>query len=162
MQIRLGGAWRSTVSATAYINGAWREIDSGKAYIGGAWRNIANFTAPKSTPTPSPSPTPSGTLTLSISPSSFSATGIHSTVNSPTLTATPSGGRSPYSYAWSLTFQDGPATINSPSSASTTIASTGASQIKGKCVCRDSTGLSASATFSGSFDQVQIDTGSTA
>jgi hypothetical protein len=157
MQMRKGGRWRSTASAQAYINGAWRDLGNAKAYIGGRWRDVCNFTAVAPTPTPTPTPTPSPVIGLSISPNPFSGAGLHTTITSEAITATPSGGRSPYSYAWTFTRQDGPATINSPTSASTTVTSTGASEVTVKCVCTDSTGLAGSATASGTFEQVNTD-----
>jgi hypothetical protein len=65
------------------------------------------------------------------------------------VTATPSGGKSPYTYLWSIVSDDGHVfTINNPTSATTTVkveemtSGTGATCTIA-CVCHDSTGLTA-------------------
>lgn len=152
MQIRNGGAWRTAASAQAYINGAWRQILYGKAYVNGSWRNICNFTPPPPPPpappptTPPPPPAPSLTVTASTTAISASAAVSSMTTNSVTLT--PSGGKSPYSYAWTITSSDGNAyTITAPSAASTAVHISGLVDRNAtctiQCTVNDSTGLSA-------------------
>lgn len=91
-------------------------------------------------------------MTLGVSPSSITSSNVTGTnfAAAGPVTATPSGGRSPYSYQWSIVSSDGHTfTIDSPNNASTTVSFDGtvisghsaACQIQ--CVANDSTGLSA-------------------
>jgi hypothetical protein len=61
-------------------------------------------------------------LAVSISPSSLAWSGTVMRSTSAAITATATGGTGPYSYAWTYVSGDTP-TINSPSSATTTIRS---------------------------------------
>jgi hypothetical protein len=73
------------------------------------------------------------------------------------LTATPSGGKSPYRYQWSITQSDGPMTLTNPTSATVTVTTNGLPEgatwrVTVKCVCTDSTGLTGQASASGGFE----------
>jgi hypothetical protein len=61
-------------------------------------------------------------MSVSVSPTSLSWSGTALRSTSPSVTATATGGTGPYSYAWTYVSGDTP-TINSPSSATTTIRS---------------------------------------
>jgi hypothetical protein len=143
MQIRKGGAWRTTASAQAYINGAWRTILNGKCFKGGKWRDACNFTVP--TPTPSPTPTPTPGLSLAVSPSSSYVISADPIVVSDPITATPSGGAAPYNYVWSIVYSDGHSFTITPNSATTAVRATLTSGATASCtihcVCTDNTGL---------------------
>lgn len=145
MQVRKGGSWRSVTSAQAYINGAWRQILYGQCYKSGKWRNVVNFT------TSTGGGTTTG-LTVSLSANSIRSTSNATTITCAPVTATPSGGKSPYTYTWAFTAQDGNAfVINSPTSASTTVTVTGLgagldATCSIACTVKDSTGLSATSS----------------
>lgn len=129
----MSGAWRTITAAEAFVGGAWRTLVSAEAYVSGAWRGVGTFVQP---------------LTLATSPSAVSKTAHAFIITSDPVTATPSGGAGPYSYAWSV-FSGGPFTINSPTSATTTITANVTGGDKSgtvQCVVTDSLGTTASAT----------------
>lgn len=142
MEAFTGGTWRTITSAEAYVNGAWQRLQYAEAYVNGAWRTIATFAS---------------ALSLTINPHD---------VTSPTnpmsgsAFAIPSGGVSPFTYAWSLVSSSGLTgiTINSPTAANTTITASTSSTTDGsgglatvRCVVTDSLGATASATAGVSF-----------
>ena len=88
MKVFQGGTWRDIVKCSVFQGGSWRVIKAIKVYQGGAWRDVANFTAGQ------------GAITLALSPTSISKSGRTSTVNTANVTATPTGGQAPYTYAW--------------------------------------------------------------
>lgn len=146
MKIRKGSAWREITGGKIYLNGSWRTITHGKEYFSGSWRNILNLTAPPDDPDGDV-----GTMTVTIdTPGGTLNVGTGTSINSPTLNAVPSGGKSPYTYQWSKASTDGRATytINSPTSANTTVTASGLGD-NGDYTCSvrvavsDSTGLSA-------------------
>jgi hypothetical protein len=100
------GAYREVTGGRVRIGGVWRTLVRGRAYIGGAWRDIVSFVQP---------------LTLVVSPTTVTRaiTAIPGTAISPSVTATPSGGRAPFSYSWARVGM-GSITVNSPASATTT------------------------------------------
>lgn len=151
MDAYIGGAWLSPATAEAFINGAWRPIQYAEAYISGAWRTI--FTAP---PIGGGGGGGGGGFTLDVSPSFQTVSGSTPTLTSGMVTATPSGGVGPYSYAWTTEIADGLSTINTPSLASTTV--TARSLISGEptqpefqCISTDSLGAVASGDCSIQF-----------
>lgn len=80
------GTWRTMSSARARVENVWRNVTSARAYIDGAWRDAATFIQP---------------LTVSVDPTSANADVQGSGVAvSPAVTATPSGGVAPFTYAW--------------------------------------------------------------
>jgi Tfp pilus tip-associated adhesin PilY1 len=173
MQVRKGGAWRTIVSGQAYINGAWRTILYGQCRKSSLWRDVCNFTVsptptptptpaptPTPTPTPAPTPTPTPTLTVTTNITESSATSSTATITGDPVTATPSGGASPYSYAWSIVSTDGHTfTITAPTFATTNVKvsslADGATAVCSvHCVVHDSTGLSGtSPTVTYTFDR---------
>ena len=88
-------------------------------------------------------------MSLTINPSTVTTETTTNNVTSGAATATPSGGRSPYSYAWTIYQTDGfDYTITNPSSATTAVTAHGLSdnitaRVTLLCTCQDSTGLSA-------------------
>ena len=104
MRVYARGAWRDVIRGSVYATGAWRTIKRAIAYEDGAWREVLSF-VPDLTATVSP-PAASGTVNSS---------GV-ATTN--TVTATPSGGEAPYTYAWTR-LGGGSGTANSPASART-------------------------------------------
>jgi hypothetical protein len=86
MKIRVGGAFEDVTSGQVRIAGAWRRLTGAKAYISGAWKDVASFLQP---------------LTLDVSPSSDRAIVVPSAfADTIPITATPTGGLGPYTYAW--------------------------------------------------------------
>lgn len=139
----VGGAWRDLTSAKVCIDGInWKTITRGLACVDGTnWVPIANFVPP---------------LSVSISPD---AQGLASS-NKPTrvvtnaVTATPTGGKAPFSYVWSLL--SGSPTITSPTNASTTfsqvVAPGGSASATARVTVTDALGSTATADVSISFE----------
>lgn len=135
MEAFISGAWRAPARGEVLIGGAWRRVTRAESYRSDAWVTIASFIPP---------------LSLSISPTSVA--GIASTpkpsrrtVYTDYATAIPAGGRSPYSYVWTVA----DASAESPTTASTRIfASLGPNQVisgTAAVTCTDSAGTVASA-----------------
>lgn len=103
----VGGTIRTIVNAEAYIGGQWRRLASAEAFTNAAWRAGPTYQTP---------------ITVSVSPTSVSGTRTsplpsYGVVKSNTTTATPSGGRAPFSYVWAPI--SGTAQATSPNSATT-------------------------------------------
>lgn len=86
MDVRLNGAWVSPERAEVRIAGQWRTIIRAEIFTGGEWEQSASFLPP---------------LTLSLSTQVVSGFAFSGTVYTNAVTVTPSGGQTPYSYAWS-------------------------------------------------------------
>jgi hypothetical protein len=140
MKIRFGGEWREITSAKAFINGAWRTIRYGKAYASGSWRDAVAFVP---------------ALTLAASPESVSGVSTLGTVVTNGTTVTPTGGVSPYTYAW--TRVSGVGEISSPTSASTAFYynAPGFANYTGtfRCTVTDSLGTTATADVDAEFER---------
>jgi hypothetical protein len=105
MRVRDGGGWRDVTSGRVRTNNAWRQIVLIRAYISGAWKDVAVFTPP---------------LSVSLSPDVIGdSTTVPGTYTSAVVTATPVGGRSPFTYSWARTSGDSGFSVLSPTSAST-------------------------------------------
>jgi hypothetical protein len=154
LKLRQGGAWRDITGLRIFASGAWRQIRNVKIYAGGAWRDGANLT------------TGGGSIAVTLSASSISRNARLSTINSPAVTATPTGGQVPYSYAW-VKQSGGAIVATAPSSSS--------SQFQGanmeidetrtavfRCTATDAFGSTASADVSVSLTRLEpIDIGGT-
>lgn len=107
-QVFIGGSWRNITGGKIFLGGSWRNITRGKIYKGGAWLDGPAFTS---------------TLAVVDMPSIVNVSGSSAspiTLDSGVITATPSGGVPPYSYAWSIINDLGPAmTLSSTATAST-------------------------------------------
>ena len=155
-QVRVGGSWTQLAGCKIYSTGAWREILAIKVYAGGAWRDVANFSAP--TPPPGGGGGGGGgtPMSLDTSPETQFKSGSGSSLVSAAVTATPSGGVAPYTYAWTIQSSDGSSTINSPTLATTTFTNTGLVVEEPVtpvflCTATDSLGASAQATCQVTF-----------
>jgi hypothetical protein len=131
------GAWRANTAIYARQAGAWRQLRSLKVFSGGAWRQVANFVDP---------------LTLSVSPANVFGAGngaYTQSVSSGFATATPAGGKAPYSYAWAMTDGDTSITVNSATNATVTFSKTLAkfdvAYGTARCTVTDANGSTASA-----------------
>jgi hypothetical protein len=129
MKLRLGGAWKDITGAKIFSGGAWRTLTAIKIYEGGAWRDVANFTGG------------GGSITLAISPSPVTKTGRTATITTGNVTATPTGGLAPYTYAWVKQSGDD-INITAPSSAVTAFRADGMSvdEVRTavfRCTCTD-------------------------
>ncbi|MGN6539137.1 MAG: hypothetical protein ACTHKQ_25850 [Mesorhizobium sp.] len=105
------GAEHAIGSGSVCIGSTYRRITRGVACIDGTnWVTIANFVPP---------------LSVSVSPSTAYGYAsplkpIPQTVTTSPLTATPTGGKAPFTYSWSITSHTGTSPLLvSPSSAST-------------------------------------------
>lgn len=115
IQVFKGGVWRQLVGAKVFRSGAWRSILQVKVFASGAWRTVANFSPPGG------GGGGGGTLVVNTAPSSAGRISSSQVITSVTITATPSGGTAPYTYAWSFFGDPGVCHINSPTTASTTV-----------------------------------------
>lgn len=150
MKVRLGGAWKDITGGKVFLSGSWRTLVAIKTYKDGAWRDVANFTAPVSG------------MTVTTSPAESFFRGGRTTAVSQNITATPSGGLAPYTYAWEVVSQvgsSGTVTIPLPTSATTTVRCTFTEIGDVNCVIRvtvtDSLGSSASADIDGNFSKLE-------
>jgi hypothetical protein len=154
MKVFQGGTWRDISKCSVYQGGAWRVVKAIKVYQGGAWRDVANFTAG------------AGTITLALSPTTISKTGRTSTVNTGNVTATPTGGQTPYTYAWVKQSGDDITALN-PANAITAFRATGMAVDETRnavfrCTATDTFGTSDSEDITVSITCIEpIDTGGT-
>lgn len=128
MQVRIGGAWVSPKNAKAFISGAWRTLIRGKAYVSGAWRDCATFVQPMSV--------------------ALSGTMRSNTQTCGPLTATPTGGLGPFSYAYSVTSPPSLVTVASPTSATSYFYSSTTRQFAASILCTVTDSLGTVATAS--------------
>jgi hypothetical protein len=101
--IRVGGSWHSITRGDIFLGGSWRTLSRGEIYKGGDWHALFNFILP---------------LTVAITPKPVVKNGRFSPVVSGNVTATPTGGAAPFTYAWSVT---GGISATSPTNAVTTM-----------------------------------------
>lgn len=107
MRVRVNGDWKEVDSARVRVGGAWKQLASVRVYVGGAWKEAETFVP---------------ALSVAISGSGIATRIGPGNVTTPPITATPSGGLSPYTYSW--TRVSGVGTVNSPTSATTTFSAT--------------------------------------
>lgn len=134
-----GGTLRTITSMKVRDGTITRDVKTMKVLDGGTLRTVATF-GPSMTAS-----APSGVATVSYT---------NASMTSATVTCTPSGGVSPYTYAWTIT--SGSATINSPSTASTTFSKTvggfdAPEYATARCTVTDSAGNTATADVGLSF-----------
>ena len=147
MRARIDGSWREITSGRVRVGGAWKELSSIKVCVGGDWKDAKSFFPPF--------------VSLDISPSPVVNTRVGGAVRqSSVVTATPSGGTPPFSYAWSYVSGDLGYTITSPSSASTTfsifVINDVTYQAIFECVATDALGVSWADTVSVSITGADI------
>lgn len=117
--------------------GGFRAARRLSAYDGGTLRIIATFTP---------------ALSASITPDSATGSAFSGAVTTNTVTAVPSGGQAPFTYAWSLISYDGPTpTITAPSSASTAFRGTVNHEALFQVTVTDALGNTAQAQVTASF-----------
>lgn len=133
-----------TISGAKFKDGSVeRSIVRMKVLDGATLRTVATFTSPLSA-------TPSSAIVYTYSDTS-------SFMISDPVTCSPSGGLSPYTYAWTIT--SGTAGVGSPSSASSTFSKTvsgpGSTEYAtAQCVVTDSAGSTATVTVNLVFEFV--------
>ena len=143
MRVRDEGVWRDVVRARVYVEGAWRELNEVQAREDNAWVIAAEFV---------------DDLSLSISPQFAGAVRVGSGFAvTDAATATPIGGRGPFTYQWervSGVF----AGISAPQSASTQFSFflPPVSFLEGiySCTVTDSLGSVASDTVNVTFESI--------
>lgn len=127
MKIKINGIDRSVRAGRIFIGNQLRNIISIQIMDNGVLKRVASFVEP---------------LTASINPQSV--TGIGSNVFvTPLVTVTPTGGRAPFSYQWSILQFSGSVSpfIRTPNSASTQFQSTVENQTATfQCIVTDSIG----------------------
>lgn len=147
MRTRIDGAWREVTGGRVYIGGAWKELASVRVYVGGAWKDAESFFPPFAA--------------LNIAPDPVDATGRVGVAKlTPAVTATPTGGTPPFTYAWTRVSGDTGFTINSPAAASTTFTRTPADEVTYsavfQCAATDALGTTRTDTVSVSVTGVTI------
>lgn len=142
MRVRVNGAWEDIDSGLVRVGNAWKRLASIRVYVGGAWKEGKVFVPP---------------LSLSITPDTASAvrTGP-GTATTGSVTATPAGGQTPFTYAW--TRISGVGTIGSPTSATTAFSQTLGigDDVSGtfRCTVTDSVGSTATSDIVANFTEV--------
>lgn len=132
-----------TITAGSIQDGATlRPLRAIQIMDGATLRTVASFVAP---------------MTVAASPTEVIGTDTGSTVTSQSATVTPTGGGAPYTYAWVR--NTGSATINSPTSATTTFTETGlaVSELRTStftCTVTDASGQTATANVTAFIDRV--------
>lgn len=103
----IGGAWRTFVAGEVFVGGEWRSLASVEGFFNGEWRPVVTYQKP---------------ITVSVMPSAVmgrrtSPLPSYGVVTSSLTTATPSGGRAPFTYSWAPI--SGIAQATAPNSATT-------------------------------------------
>lgn len=109
-RIQDAGTLRTITKGTVRVAGINRPLKTIKVQDGGSLRLVATFADP-----------------LSVTAGGGLAAGASSSLTTNSVTATPSGGFAPYTYAWTLITNGGrnASTAGSPTSATTTFTKTG-------------------------------------
>lgn len=142
LQIRQAGVWKEVQAAYVMTGGTLKRVVEIKGMAGGVLRSLAIFAPP---------------LTVAISPSFASAVGNSGTLTTNAVTASPTGGQGPFTYAWSVVSYEGTLpVVNSPATATTTFRQSGLSlEEDNDCTFRvtvtDSLGTTATANVSALF-----------
>lgn len=109
-EVFAAGAWRSLTRAELYIGGKWRTVTRAEYWNGSSWKQAASFVPP---------------LSVAVSPATASGSAMPlkpqpQVVSTGALTATPSGGKAPFAYSWSIISHTG----SLPSLGNSAVAST--------------------------------------
>lgn len=140
----VGGVAKNPASATARVSGATKSVRRIEVYDDGAWHVGHSFIGP---------------VSLSISPGDVSVDGDGSGIanlETPLVTATPSGGLGPFTYAWTRTGGT-TASATSPTAANTSFLKTSVPPgstfytANFQCLCTDSLGQTATASCTATF-----------
>ena len=101
----MDSTWREVSGGRAFIEGAWRRLVAARVYDGTAWKDAVSFVQP---------------LSVSVSPDPVSRSVVEGTTGQTgEVTATPTGGRAPFTYAWARVSGDTSISATAPSSAVT-------------------------------------------
>lgn len=142
IKVAVDGEWKEMTSAKIAIDGVWKPVERITVMEDGAWRVVYTATPP---------------LSATISPGfAFGSRSAKITISVPTgfVTASPVGGKAPFSYAWTQ-ISGMTAAIGSPSAATTNFSmrvipyETEAAQFR--CTVTDADGKTASAIVTASF-----------
>lgn len=136
LKVVVGAAEKEAVRADIYVGTAKKRVTRIECYDGSAWKLVQSFAPP---------------ISLSVTPSvsgTGNSTGV-TLITSSTAYATPTGGTSPYTYAWTKVGGD-TMTATNPTSASTAFRlGVGPGDSKSatyRCTVTDSLGQTASGT----------------
>lgn len=105
MKLRVSGASRDCTGGQIKVAGVWRNITRITGKIGGAWKEVKIF-APALTASASP---------IAVEVNNYTGSAVY--MESASVTATPTGGTAPYTYAWAR--DSGTSAATSPASATT-------------------------------------------
>lgn len=111
-KVQDAGTLRTITRAIFRQAGIDRQLKFARVYDGGTLRTVAVFAEP---------------LTVAISPLGVTVVGNSSTLTTGTVTASPTGGFAPYTYAWTRLTNGGgnPSTASAPAAATTSFTKTG-------------------------------------
>lgn len=101
--VRVGGTWRQALSLHVRVGGTWRAVQTGWVRVAGVWQRFYDAATASASPT-------------TVSWTGFGAGGVTGVTGSTTVTGLPGGG----TFSWAYLSGDTGATIDSPTSASTT------------------------------------------
>jgi hypothetical protein len=105
VRVFVDSSWREVSGGRAFIEGAWRRLVAARVYDGTAWADAASFVQP---------------LSVSIEPDPVTRSVTEGTTGqTANVTATPTGGRAPFSYTWARVSGDTSITATSATSATT-------------------------------------------
>jgi hypothetical protein len=146
VRVRADGAWRTVRSGRIRINNAWRQLTRAAVYHDGAWRQSAVFVEP---------------LTLAAAPPFTDGIIIvPGTAATGNVTATPSGGLAPFTYAWTR-ISGAEASISNPANATTSfslfMATPGDLSTVFRCTVTDALGSTATADATATFSGFTLD-----
>lgn len=109
-----GGSFVDVTTKKRWDGSSWVDLTVGKRWDGSSWVDIAGFGGG------------GGSFSVTLAPGSADAyvfdpapAPLFKTLTTNSVTATPSGGTGPYTYAWSLLSGDSAVSANSPTAATT-------------------------------------------
>lgn len=133
-----GSAWSPLLRLQAFHLGAWRQLRTLKVWDGSVWRVIGNFIP---------------ALSVAVSGPAY-ASGASGLVTTNTVTATPSGGQAPYTYAWARLSSSGPGTpvAANPTSATTAFRGQVGAEAIFRVIVTDALGSTVTRTVPATFE----------